>query len=397
MSNLIREQQDYLLNSLSVADVGMYYEGNLTTGNKHLVFKKLGIDLDGGDDISVKVLNAQAGQKKVITLTPTFLWDGEETKDFTITITKEPLYNGMTNEILPVVHTYTYTMKNFVTTTAGTLHNTDKDTIIAGLIALIAADVKLGANQVNTGACVVGTNVSQTLVLTALEFGVDFTVVNGDDFSQALTTAFKAPTLTYEQLMRKFSVKAEQEGQAVVLPISGTTYTHIQITQKTMGYETASASAYLVKEQIYNIYVPLASISIPYFTAIAVATGSPLAVPSMVDTGGSANTTLLDYLAAIGGGQVSIPVTGIEAEITALTIDNTAGGVTDTTVAAGMVVLPTAATNKTIAYVSSDTNVATVHASNGTITCVADGTCTITATTADGGFVATATITVENT
>ena len=48
MSNLIREQQDYLLNSLSVADVGMYYEGNLTTGNKHLVFKKLNID--GGDD-----------------------------------------------------------------------------------------------------------------------------------------------------------------------------------------------------------------------------------------------------------------------------------------------------------------------------------------------------------
>ena len=69
--------------------------------------------------ITVKVLNAQAGQKKVIT--PTFLWDGEITKFYFITIIKEPLYNGQTNEILPVVHSYTYTMKNFVTTSAGTL------------------------------------------------------------------------------------------------------------------------------------------------------------------------------------------------------------------------------------------------------------------------------------
>ena len=50
--------------------------------------------------------------------------------------------------------------------------------------------------------------------------------------SLTLTTAFKAPTLTYEQLMRKFAVKAEQEGQAVVLPIDGITYVHLQITQK---------------------------------------------------------------------------------------------------------------------------------------------------------------------
>ena len=82
MSNLIRSEIDILLNSVSAADFGMYYQGGIATGNKHLVIKKAGIDISSGDDIKVSILNASAGQKKVVTLSIAWLWNGESSKTF---------------------------------------------------------------------------------------------------------------------------------------------------------------------------------------------------------------------------------------------------------------------------------------------------------------------------
>ena len=81
--------------------------------------------------------------------------------------------------------------------------------------------------------------------------------------------------------------------------------------------------------------------------------------------------------------------------VTGVTLDNATGtlsvGETATLTAT---VAPTDATNKTVAWSSSNPAVATV-AANGTVTAVAPGTATITVTTADGGFTATCDVTVS--
>lgn len=82
-----------------------------------------------------------------------------------------------------------------------------------------------------------------------------------------------------------------------------------------------------------------------------------------------------------------VPVSGVSLGNNAVTL--TAG--TATTLAA--TVLPANATNKAVSWTSGNTSVATV--SGGTVSAVAQGTATITVTTADGGYTATCTVTVE--
>ncbi|MCD1260158.1 Ig-like domain-containing protein [Paenibacillus athensensis] len=86
---------------------------------------------------------------------------------------------------------------------------------------------------------------------------------------------------------------------------------------------------------------------------------------------------------------VPYPVTGVTVSKTALTLK--AG----TTVAVTATVAPTNATNKAVAWSSSNTAVATVSAT-GAIKGIAAGTATITVTTADGSKTATVTVTVTN-
>ena len=83
----------------------------------------------------------------------------------------------------------------------------------------------------------------------------------------------------------------------------------------------------------------------------------------------------------------TVAVTGVTLDPTSTTL--TVGN-TETLTAT---VTPTNATNKSVTWSSSDTNVATV--SNGVVTAVAPGTATITATTTDGSYTATCTVTVN--
>ena len=82
-----------------------------------------------------------------------------------------------------------------------------------------------------------------------------------------------------------------------------------------------------------------------------------------------------------------IPVTSISLSESATTIKQGRATILTATVS------PFNASNKTVNWTSSNTNVATV--SNGTITGVSAGSATITATTADGGYTSSCVVTVE--
>ena len=84
---------------------------------------------------------------------------------------------------------------------------------------------------------------------------------------------------------------------------------------------------------------------------------------------------------------VVVPVTGVKVSPQSLTLEQYSSGTITATVQ------PSDATEKGITWKTSNSSVATV--SNGTIQALSPGTATITATTVDGGFSATCSVTVE--
>ena len=84
-----------------------------------------------------------------------------------------------------------------------------------------------------------------------------------------------------------------------------------------------------------------------------------------------------------------VAVTGVSVSPSQLEL--TTGG----TGSVAATITPSDATNKNVTWTSSNTSVATV-AADGTVTAVAEGNATITATTADGGFTATCAVTVSD-
>ena len=85
----------------------------------------------------------------------------------------------------------------------------------------------------------------------------------------------------------------------------------------------------------------------------------------------------------------SVPVTGVKLNTETLEL------FTGNTATLTATVEPDNATNKTVTWKSSDTNIATVD-TDGNVTAVGAGTATITVTTADGGKTATCTVTVKH-
>ena len=99
--------------------------------------------------------------------------------------------------------------------------------------------------------------------------------------------------------------------------------------------------------------------------------------------------TMPSYALYVDGTFAAIAVTGVTLNKTSASI-----GVGDTETLTATVA-PANALNKTVTWTSSNTSVATVSAA-GVVTAVAAGSATITATTEDGSFTATCTVTVEN-
>ena len=258
MSNLTRGRVDLLMNVLSSDLFGHYTDG----GVKHLVLKENGFDFVGPNTKAV-IKYPVLGNKMKRTLTISFLWNGEGTQLFQIDVTREPLITSRPEEQFPVTHQYNFLMPGFTTTVKGTLNDTDKDTIIAGLKAAIEADVQLNANAILTGASVVATNVAHKLVLESKERGKIFTARTYDNqFTQPVTpdVGFKKDALTNLDVAKVFSIKEEDVLTQPNIPYKGVDYACITVvtTSETPGIDLPSSKNNV--EQGLNIYTPVSEL-----------------------------------------------------------------------------------------------------------------------------------------
>lgn len=266
MGNLNRNITKYLMNTVTSADVAAIADGK-EASRKNFVLKKFGVSIPGnlaGDTyqrMKVNVMLPKAGVKQVSTLAIARKYNPYVTSyEFSISIVRKAKFDGFTNEVQDVMHTYDYVKTNFTTNSAGTFDATDLNDILSTLAARINADKSLGGNHVATGAAVRATlnsNTTATLMtLTSKEEGVAFEVrVDSDDFTLTNTVAAVNPAGTYDQVARIFSIREEHAGSAPVTPVPGATYALIEITQNTPGYDNVVATGYNMREQKTQLYV----------------------------------------------------------------------------------------------------------------------------------------------
>lgn len=266
MGNLNRNITKMLMNSVSAADVAVISDGD-NSGRKNLLLKKFGVCIPGNlatdayRKMKVNVMLPKAGVKQVSTLAIAKKYNPNVSSyEFSISIVRKAKFDGFTNEVIDVMHTYDYVKTNFTTNSAGAFDAADVHDILSTLAERINADKSLGDNHVSTGAAVVATldsdSAATLLTLTSKEYGVAFEVrVDSDDFTLTNTVAAKNPSGTYDQVARIFSVREEHAGTTPVTAIPGATYALVEIVQYTPGYDNVVATGYNMREQKYHLYV----------------------------------------------------------------------------------------------------------------------------------------------
>jgi uncharacterized protein YjdB len=171
---------------------------------------------------------------------------------------------------------------------------------------------------------------------------------------------------------------------AAVIPVTGVSLTPGSLNLKTG--DKAQVSAAIVPENATNREVSWTSSNISVITVDAsgmvTAAGPGSAVITVTTQNGGFTATCAVTVSA-----VTIPVTGVTVNPVILSI--MAGSEAQLTAT----IAPADASNKSVTWSSSNTNVATVNAT-GLVLAKAAGTATITVTTTDGGKTATCVVTV---
>jgi len=265
MGNLNRNITKYLMNTAGVADVAAIEDGK--DGRYNFVLKKFGVSIPGNlatdtyRKMKVNIMLPKTGVKQVSTLAIAKKYNPNVASyEFSISIVRKAKFDGFTNEVIDVMHTYDYVKTNFTTNSAGAFDAADKHDILSTLAERINADKSLGDNHVSTGAAVVATlddqETATLLTLTSKEYGVAFEVrVDSDYFTLTNSVAAENPAGTYEQVARIFSVREEHAGTTPVTAIPGATYALVEIVQYTPGYDNVVATGYNMREQKYHLYV----------------------------------------------------------------------------------------------------------------------------------------------
>ena len=266
MGNLNRNITKYLMNTAGVDDVAAIEDGK-ESGRYNFVLKKFGVSIPGNlatdtyRKMKVNIMLPKTGVKQVSTLAIAKKYNPNVASyEFSISIVRKAKFDGFTNEVIDVMHTYDYVKTNFTTNSAGAFDAADKHDILSTLAERINADKSLGDNHVSTGAAVVATlddqETATVLTLTSKEYGVAFEVrVDSDYFTLTNSVAAENPAGTYEQVARIFSVREEHAGTTPVTAIPGATYALVEIVQYTPGYDNVVATGYNMREQKYHLYV----------------------------------------------------------------------------------------------------------------------------------------------
>ena len=266
MGNLNRNITKYLMNTAGVDDVAAIEDGK-ESGRYNFVLKKFGVSIPGNlatdtyRKMKVNIMLPKTGVKQVSTLAIAKKYNPNVASyEFSISIVRKAKFDGFTNEVIDVMHTYDYVKTNFTTNSAGAFDAADKHDILSTLAERINADKSLGDNHVSTGAAVVATlddqDAATLLTLTSKEYGVAFEVrVDSDYFTLTNSVAAENPAGTYEQVARIFSVREEHAGTTPVTAIPGATYALVEIVQYTPGYDNVVATGYNMREQKYHLYV----------------------------------------------------------------------------------------------------------------------------------------------
>jgi len=279
MGNLNRPINKYLLNAVASGTTDVDAPQDTKTGRYYFIHKGLGLAIPGnisGEahrlmEVNVKPGLAGTAKKSTLELIKTYN-PNEVSYEFFISIVRKPKFNGHTNEVHEVIHSYNYVKTNFSTTSAGEFDSTDTVDILQTLVARINADVALGDNNVSTGKCVTaayvaavgadpGPAVNAYITLTANDPDYDFEVrVDATYFDVDSITSVPVVRVPskgkWDAIARIFPVKAEHAGTLVTTPIADTYYTEIEITQRSEGYDNVVPTGYNTVEQKTIIYVP---------------------------------------------------------------------------------------------------------------------------------------------
>ena len=183
---------------------------------------------------------------------------------------------------------------------------------------------------------------------------------NGEYFCAGLTyPQIHIASVSVNPTSKSITVSATQQLTATVLPANA--------TNKYVSFASDNASVATVNSTTGLV------------TAVAAGTAN---ITVTTNDGAKTATTVITVTPA------SVSVASVSVDPTSKSI---AVGATQQLTAT---VLPANATNKNVSFASDNTSVATVNSTTGLVTAVAAGTANITATTEDGGKVATCVITI---
>ncbi len=180
----------------------------------------------------------------------------------------------------------------------------------------------------------------------------------------------------------------------VFTPSTGSTITSIVATATTSGYATALGGSSIgnCTKSVSGSVVTITPTDGTQAVTIANTAQSRLkTIVVNYTTSGGGSTSYDNYITTCAGSTPEpdpIPVTGVSLDKTSHEMQE------GETVTLTATVTPDNADDKTVAWKSSDENIAKVN-NNGVVTAVSPGNATITVTTTDGGHTATCTITVN--
>jgi len=299
-----------------------------------------------------------SGDESAVLVSSTGLVNAMEPGVITITATTED--GGFTATCIVTV------TEAVVPATGVSLNNTTLGIVegnTAQLTAIVAPANATNKNTTWSSSNEAVASVSQTGVVTAVAVGTAVVTATTEDGGFTATCSITVTSAS--------------------VPVTGISLSPTSLSL-ILG-ETGVIAANVLPENATNKNVTWSSSNVAVATVnqageVTAVAGGTAVIQSVTEDGGFEATVSVT---------VTVPVTGISVNPTSLAL------ITGQTGQVEAVIAPANATNKSVAWSSSNTGVATVSMT-GVVTAVSPGTAVITATSVDGGFTASSSVTVTD-